>query len=50
VLPAVLYLATYFVIRHYPLDRKMQAETVARLEARNLQQTADPLDVVKADA
>ena len=49
-LPAVLYLATYFVIRHYPLDRKMQAETVARLEARNLEQTADPLDVVKADA
>ena len=50
VLPSLLYLATYFAIRNYPLDRKMQAETVARLEARNLAQTVDPLDVVKADA
>lgn len=47
-LPAVLYLITFFVVRSYPLTRAVQAETAVQLEARNLQQTPDPLDVVKA--
>ena len=47
-LPAVLYLITFFVVRSYPLTRAVQAETAVQLEARSLQQTPDPLDVVKA--
>lgn len=47
-LPAVLYLITFFVVRSYPLTRAVQAETAVQLEARNFQQTPDPLDVVKA--
>jgi glycoside/pentoside/hexuronide:cation symporter, GPH family len=49
-LPAILYLITYFVVRNYPLTRAVQAETAGQLEARNLDQTTDPLDVVKAGA
>ncbi|MBA4337835.1 MAG: hypothetical protein C0421_03205 [Hyphomonas sp.] len=47
VLPTLFYIATYFIIRNYPLDRKMQAEIAAKLEARNANMKADdPLDLM----
>jgi Na+/melibiose symporter-like transporter len=47
VLPTLFYIATYFIIRNYPLDRKMQAEIAAKLEARTAKMKADdPLDLM----
>jgi glycoside/pentoside/hexuronide:cation symporter, GPH family len=46
-LPMLLYAATFFVIRNYPLDRKMQQEIAARLDAQKDKPKADdPLDLV----